>query len=239
MSVFVLSVKEWNLDTFMTNWLWNPLKKAGNLFAFINRNSLLYFFIPLFIAGLYFAYNKSLVSNEILHILPLLFAIIGVIMVLRAFTERRFAKTSWLLIILNQLFTSLSIAFNEQFDYTQVHIYLSGIFVSGILGYACLRFLRKSGESVSLDQFHGHGYEHPRLAFVFLIASLGLAGFPITPTFIGEDFIIGHIRENQFALTALTALSLILDGLVVFRIYSRLFLGPHEKGYHETAYRSS
>lgn len=239
MTVFVLSIKEWNLDRFMTNWLWNPLKKAGNLFAFINRNVLLFFFLPLFAVGLFFAYNKELLPQQLLHTLPVLFASIAVLMVLRAFTERRFAKISWLLIILNQLYISLSIAFNEQFDYNQVYLYLSGIIVSGFLGFTCLRFLRKSGEKVTLDQFHGHAYEHPRLAFVFLIACLGLAGFPITPTFIGEDFIIGHIHENQLSLTLLTALSLILDGLTVFRIYSRLFLGPHEKGYHETAYRSS
>jgi hypothetical protein len=28
-----------------------------------------------------------------------------------------------------------------------------------------------------------------------------------------------------------------MDGLVVFRIYARLFLGPNEKGYHEVAYQ--
>ena len=50
---------------------------------------------------------------------------------------------------------------------------------------------------------------------------------------------LGHIHENQFPLLILIVLNLIMDGLVIFRIYSRLFLGPHEKGYHETAYRSS
>lgn len=239
MSIFVMSIKEWNLDRFMTYWLWSPLKKAGNIFSFINNNVLIFFFVPMFAIGLFFAYNKSIIPIEVLSLFPLLFASVAVIMVLRAFTERMSAKVSWLLIILNQLFTSLSVAFNEQFDYTQVHIYLSGIVVSGVLGFICLRYLGKSGESVSLNQFQGHIYEHPRLAFLFLIACLGLAGFPITPTFIGEDFIIGHIHENQFALTALTAMSIILDGLAVFRIYARLFLGPHEKGYHEIAYRSS
>jgi NADH:ubiquinone oxidoreductase subunit 4 (subunit M) len=72
-----------------------------------------------------------------------------------------------------------------------------------------------------------------------MLASLGMAGFPITPTFIGEDLIMGHVQEHQFGLTLLIALGLILDGLAVFRIYARLFLGPHEKGYHEVAYRSS
>jgi NADH-quinone oxidoreductase subunit L len=40
-------------------------------------------------------------------------------------------------------------------------------------------------------------------------------------------------------LLLLIVLNLILDGLVIFRIYSRIFLGPHDKGYHEVAYRSS
>jgi formate hydrogenlyase subunit 3/multisubunit Na+/H+ antiporter MnhD subunit len=72
-----------------------------------------------------------------------------------------------------------------------------------------------------------------------MLASLGMAGFPITPTFIGEDLILGHVQEHQFGLTLLISLGLILDGLAVFRIYARLFLGPHEKGYHEVAYKSS
>jgi NADH:ubiquinone oxidoreductase subunit 5 (subunit L)/multisubunit Na+/H+ antiporter MnhA subunit len=66
-----------------------------------------------------------------------------------------------------------------------------------------------------------------------------LAGFPIIPTFIGEDLMLGHIHENQLPLRLLIVLNLILDGLVIFRIYSRVFLGPHMKGYHEVAYRSS
>ncbi len=135
--------------------------------------------------------------------------------------------------------TMVYIAFNEQFDFSQVHLYLSGIFVSGLIGYLCFRRLEKRGESAMLDRFHGHCYEYPRLTIVFLVACLGLAGFPITPTFIGEDIIMGHMHQNQFGLTVLIALGLILDGLVVFRIYARLFLGPHEKGYHEVAYRSS
>jgi formate hydrogenlyase subunit 3/multisubunit Na+/H+ antiporter MnhD subunit len=77
------------------------------------------------------------------------------------------------------------------------------------------------------------------LAFIFVIACLGLAGFPITPTFIGEDLMLGHIHENQFPLLILIVLNLILDGLVIFRIYARLFLGQHKKGYHEFSYRSS
>jgi formate hydrogenlyase subunit 3/multisubunit Na+/H+ antiporter MnhD subunit len=92
---------------------------------------------------------------------------------------------------------------------------------------------------VSLDRFYGHVYEHPRIASVFLLACLGISGFPITPTFIGEDLIISHIEENQILLAFLIAMSLIINGLASIRMYARIFLGPHVKTYHETAKRSS
>jgi formate hydrogenlyase subunit 3/multisubunit Na+/H+ antiporter MnhD subunit len=82
-------------------------------------------------------------------------------------------------------------------------------------------------------------YEHPKITAVFLLACLGLAGFPITPTFIGEDLLFSHIEEHQFALAALASLSFIIDGIALIRIYSRVFLGPHYKTYHEVAKRSS
>ena len=74
---------------------------------------------------------------------------------------------------------------------------------------------------------------------MFLLACLGLTGFPISPTFIGEDLIFSHIHENQWLLAACVALSFVLDGLATIRIYARVFLGPHNKTYHEIAYRSS
>jgi hypothetical protein len=50
---------------------------------------------------------------------------------------------------------------------------------------------------------------------------------------------LGHIHENQYGLTALIATSLIIDGLAVFRMYARIFLGPYKYSNHEVAFRSS
>jgi formate hydrogenlyase subunit 3/multisubunit Na+/H+ antiporter MnhD subunit len=93
--------------------------------------------------------------------------------------------------------------------------------------------------NISLNQFHGHSHHHRVLAFTFLMACLGLAGFPITPTFIGEDLIFNHIHKNQFALASFIALCFIISGLALVRIYARIFMGPHVKSIYETAYRSS
>jgi formate hydrogenlyase subunit 3/multisubunit Na+/H+ antiporter MnhD subunit len=68
---------------------------------------------------------------------------------------------------------------------------------------------------------------------------LGLSGFPITPTFIGEDLIFSHIHEDQIVLACFVTLSFIIDGLSIIRMYARLFLGPHIKSPTEMAYRSA
>jgi hypothetical protein len=239
LSIYTLSIKEFNLDSFQYNFLWKPIKKAGNALGFIQSNVLFYVFLPLYLLGLFFIYNENLVPPSLLRFLPEIFSLMAIMMVLKAFTERKSSITAWFLIILNQLFLSLSIGYNEQFDFTQVHLYLSGIIVCGIVGYLCLRRLSNEKEDISLERFHGHSYERPRLTIAFLVAAMGLSGFPITPTFIGEDLLLGHIHEGQLPLTLMTAMSLILDGLAIFRIYSRVFLGQHDKTYHEVAYRSS
>ncbi|MFN3380417.1 MAG: proton-conducting transporter membrane subunit, partial [Runella zeae] len=171
--------------------------------------------------------------------LPIFFSLLGLLMVLKSFTERHNTPMSWLLVIMNHFWIALSISFNEHFKFNQTLLYLSGIVVAGIVGYFGLLRLKSLEGNINLDQFHGHSYKHPKLALIFLLACLGVSGFPITPTFIGEDLIFSHIHENQVTLAFFTSLSFIIDGIAIIRIYARVFLGPHVKSIYETAYRSS
>ncbi|MFY8038013.1 MAG: hypothetical protein ACOVMQ_12635, partial [Cyclobacteriaceae bacterium] len=131
------------------------------------------------------------------------------------------------------------ISFNENFSFTDIHIYLSGITVAGIFGFLTLRRLVLLEGKIDLNQFHGHSYRHPKIATAFLIACLAATGFPISPTFIGEDLIFSHIHEDQLVLALFVSLSFIIDGLAIIRIFARVFLGPHSKSVYEMAYRSS
>ncbi len=237
-SFYILSLKEWNLDHFLHRVLWGPLHKIGHKLDFLSYKQLIKVFVPTFILGLCALYFQDNIAPEIYHVLPTVFAFIGLIMVLKSFSERRNVLMSWTLIIMNHFWITLAISFNEHYEYNENILYLSGVVVSGLVGFLGLRKLRTS-ENIDLDQFHGHSYEHPRLSFVFLLACLGLTGFPLTPTFIGEDLIFSHIHEDQILLAILTSLSFIIDGLALIRIYARVFLGPHSKSYHEVAYKSS
>jgi NADH-quinone oxidoreductase subunit L len=238
-TIYMLSLKEWNLDSFMERILWNPLRSAGKIINFITLKWVLILFVPTYIIGLICLYTKPTMPSELHEYLPTIFSLIGLIMVLKAFAERKNASMSWILIIMNHFWIALAISFNENFTYNQVHLYLSGVVVAGIVGYLSLRRLKSLEKNVDLNQFYGHSYEHPKIAFIFLLSCLGLTGFPITPTFIGEDVIFTHIHEDQAVLAFFTSLSFIIDGIALVRIYARVFLGPHVKTYHETPYRSS
>jgi len=238
-SLYMLCLKEWYLGLFMRYFYWNPFKWAGNKLNFLTINRLLIIFIPMYIIGLVCLYTKASITEPIKEYLPTFISLIGLMMVLKSFTERKSAFMSWLLILMNHFWVALAIAFNEHFEVEQIILYLSGVVVSYIVGYLCLRRLKTLEKSIELNRFLGHSYEHPKIATVFLLACLGIMGFPITPTFIGEDVIFSHIHENQLILAFFTSLGFILNGLSVIRIYARIFLGPHIKTYHDIAYRSS
>jgi NADH:ubiquinone oxidoreductase subunit 5 (subunit L)/multisubunit Na+/H+ antiporter MnhA subunit len=236
---YMLSLKEWRLDSLMYNLLWNPIKFLGQKLIFITVNRVIAFFIPMYLLGLLFTYNPNDIPATLRPYLPVTISLIGLVMVFKAFSERKNVKLSWILVIMNHLWVALAISFNEDLPFGQIHIYLSGIIVAGISGYLCLRKLRKTEKHVGLSQFHGYIQKHPVIAAAFFLSCLGMAGFPITPTFIGEDLIFTHIHENQAILAFFVSTGFVLNGLTVVRIYARVFLGPNVKSQYELTYRSS
>ena len=238
-SMYILSLKEFNLDSMMYRYLWNPIKAIGNRFHFLTVRGVVLF--SLMVAGFtaVVLYNDDIVPEQYQHYLSYLFASIAVIFVLKAFTERKNVLLSWFLIIANHFCIAFAISFNETVDYHQTLMYLSGIIFFGLVGYLCLKLLKALERDIDLDRFHGHAYMYKGLALAFLVACLSVAGFPITPTFIGEDLIFNHIHEKQLILAFLVSIAFVIDGLAIIRIYARVFLGPHVNSVYEMGYRSS
>lgn len=238
-ALYIWSLKEFNLEKFVNLILWKPLKALGKSLDFLNLKRLILIFIPTFILGILLYEFKESVPTRVINVLPEVFAFIGLLFVFKSFSERKSPFIAWMLIVLNHFWISLAIVFNEQVSYSELVVYLSGIIVAGIVGYLALVKLSKMETKVDLNQYLGHVYEHPKFAFFFLLAALGVTGFPITTTFIGEDLIFSHIESHQVLLAFFIASSFIVSGIAGIRIYTRLFLGPHIKTYHELPYRSS
>jgi NADH-quinone oxidoreductase subunit L len=238
-SLYVLSLKEWNLDSFMYRWLWNPMKAIGRGLDRFTIRRMLLLFVPLYVLGGAGLFMEEQLPAVVFRTLPVISAFIAVVMVLRSFTERHHVRRALLMIIMGHFWVALAVSYNEHYNLGHSVLYLSGVVVSGTVAYLAIDRLRRTENQVNLRRFHGHVFEHPRLALVFLLACLGLAGFPITTTFIGEDLIFTHIHAHDLLLAGLVSLCFVIDGIALIRLYARVFLGPHVKTYHEVAYRSS
>lgn len=239
-SAYMLSVKEFNLDSFMYVFFWDPVKWIGRkLNLVLSGNAGFLIVTSTFIVGMACLYFRQSLPAGVQSFLPTLFAFIGLIVVLKSFTERMSPRLSWYFVIMNYLWIGLAMAFYEEVTRLELGIFVSGVLLSGLVGYACLGQLKTLESGVDLKEHQGHIYEHPGQAFVFLLACLGLMGFPITPSFLGIDLIFTHIHTDQIVLAFILAVSFIIVGLSLVRIYSRVYLGPHVKTYHETPLNNS
>lgn len=235
-AMYILCLKEWNLDTLMYFYTWFPVKWIGKKMSFLKWKRSKYL-IPLFLLISLLTYWVNLQFH--FDFLPELYGGVALLLALKSFSEKRSVHQAFFLIVFNHLFIALAVFFNEHLSWEEVAIYISGVLTAGVLGFFVLNYLTKRNENLRLNRFHGHSYEYPITSILFLLACLGLTGFPISPTFLGEDLIFSHIHEEQITLAFLVACSFVIDGLSLIRQYSMLFLGPHSKTYHEIAYRNS
>ena len=235
-TLFLWALKEFYLDSFLFTIFFNPLKKLGRVLRFLTLKNLMYFFTPLYVFGFYLAYGEHGLSHDLKYYLSISFAFLAFIMVAKAYNERNSARLAWVLIIMGHFFVDLAITFNDHFNGKEVMVYISGVVISGIIGFVCLQKIKNIHQkSVGLNQFHGFVHQNRTTAFVFLFSCLGLAGFPITTTFFGEDLILTHIHENQFLLAFLVALIFVVNGIAVVRIYARVFLGNQTRTIYKTS----
>ena len=238
-AIYILSIKEWNLDTFMYRLLWSPFKWIGRRMSFLVKTVPLFLLAIVFIAGLISSVGQENRSLQFDYAVSHLFSIIGLVLILTSFTKRDDARKAWWFTIAGQCFVTLSIVFDDNVELKESLIYLSGIAIGALVGFTCLYKIKQIDNDISLNQFHGYAYEKPTTAFIFLLSCLALIGFPFTPTFLGIDILFTHIHKDQPILITLTSLSFIFIEIAVLRIYARVFLGQHKKNYHPIAYRSS
>jgi NADH-quinone oxidoreductase subunit L len=236
---YILSIKEWNTDFILNKYLWQPFKWLGRMLRIFDSVKILPISIIACLGGI-----ATLVFRENIHeglkiTLSHLFLFSSLFLVLRSFSERKDARNAWLLVFTSQVFTALAIFINKHFEFHQILLYLSGSIIAGVIGIICLNKLREKEGDLHLHAHRGHSHEHRSIAFVFLLACLGMSGFPITPSFLGTDILFTHVHLDQVLLISLMALNFVFVELSLIRLYIRLFTGPHRKQYHPIAFKSS
>jgi NADH-quinone oxidoreductase subunit L len=239
-SIYLLSIKEWNMDAFQFNFLWFPFKWIGRKLNFLSSRSVLVSLVIIYLSGLFAFLNEEMIPKQLDEILHLVFAFIGMLLILKSFAKRTDAITVWFMIIASQFYILLSIAFlNDEYEYLEILLYVSGLIGASVLGFYCLYKVKSIEKNITLNDFYGYNHNHSRLGFLFLLCCLAFVGLPFSPTFIGVDLMFNHIDKDEYALIGITTISFLFIEIAVLRMYARLFLGPSKKQNHPIAYRSS
>lgn len=232
-TLYLLSLQEWRLESLVFRVFYGPIKKFKKPLQFLQLKITLLFVIPIYLMGWTLAYSFPIKGELWQYVFANTAAIVGVLLSFKAYNERKSSRNAWLLLILAHFFIDLAVTFNDQINLKEAGIYLSGIVISGALGWWILIQLRKK-EAVGLNQFHGFIVKYEGYGILFLIACLGLAGFPITTTFFGEDIILTHISSEQWLLAALVSFNFIVIGIAAIRLYARVFLGKIHNDFQKT-----
>jgi NADH-quinone oxidoreductase subunit L len=239
-SFYMLSIKEWNLDTIMFTYVWSPFKWLGKQFLFLQSNLISAILFVTALILLIVGYTNQHILPSLNGALPIILMSVALAVILFAFTCRQSALKAWVYLLTAHFFIIAAVLVNAtHISLVEIIFYVSGILLAFVLGYYCLQKIKKIDNDISLNQYHGYVYEENTTGFLFLVAAMGMLGFPLTAAFIGIDVLFTYVHSNQMALIILMALCFVFIELSAFRILLRIFLGPHKKLYHPVAFRSS
>ena len=239
-ALYMLGIKEWNLDTIMHKYLWSPFKWLGNQFRFVRTQIIAILLVLAGIAGLVISISKpSFISIDNTILSPLLMGI-ALVVVLFSFSYRGSALRAWFYILLAHLFVMASIGINTpHINSIEIAFYTSGIAAAFALGSYCLTRVKGIDNDISLNHYHGYVYEEKITALLFLLSTIGILGFPLTGAFVAIDVYFTYVGSGQVLTITLMALCFIFIELAAIRIFLRIFLGQHKKLNHQVAFRSS
>jgi NADH-quinone oxidoreductase subunit L len=223
--LYAMALAEFRMDQRLNRWVFKPIKAAGRKLPVSSVSQWLTFTLPLWLLVVLILALKVPLNSTQHHVVATVLAAIGMLGVFRAFSERQSPFLAWILVASGHVTMSLAVSFNESFSYQETLWYLSGVGLMGWLGWLLLHRMKAQLPSLTMHEYYGYGSAHKRFSSVFLLASLGLMGFPISPTFIGEDLLFSHIHEQQILFALFFSLSYIVSGISLIRVYARLFLG--------------
>lgn len=236
-ALYMLGIKEWNLDGIMYKYLWSPFKWIGAQLQFLRSQGALILFAVVGVAAVVIAIAKPAFVPASISIVLMA---ISLAIILFTFSYRGSALKAWSYLLLSHVFIIAAIGINTSHINTmEIIFYASGIAVAFAAGIYCLSRVQSIDNDVVLNNYHGYVYEQKGAGLLFLLAAIGMLGFPVTAAFIGIDVLFTYVADDQGVLITLLALCMIFIELAAIRIFLRVFLGPHKKLDHPVAFRSS
>lgn len=234
-TLHVLSLQEFNLELTVRKWLWDSFRTLGLKIARISRRLGWITLTATLSAGLAFYLETGQVTIFLAITLILgMFAC-----ALLGFSAKRYPGTTWNYIGASNTLAGMAAGLVGNGSWGYVLLFLSGIIPFWLLGRVVIRWMDRSNSfSENPFMFRAMDERFPVAALLFFMCFLGMVGFPLWPSFIGQDLILYHVSSEHAWMAPLVTLSLVLNGISASGTYMRLCAGrpveirsPRESGH--------
>lgn len=221
-TLYVFALQEGNLEIFVRGLLWAPLKRIGTGFnglGWLGKLGLIFLLLsPV----------PTLVAAGILE--PIYLAIpaaLGMVASsLSAFSQKHGFVWAWNSVALSCLLAATAVTWLNPDVWPDIILFAAGIAPSWLLGLVILLCLPNAALYKNNPfVYRALAETHPGLALLLLLSFLGMAGFPITPAFIGEDLLLYHASSQYAWIAGLIAVSFVINGIAIARVFLRICMG--------------
>jgi len=221
-TLHVLSLQEFNLELAVRKWLWDSFRTMGSKVARMSHLLIWIAFGLTLTIGLFFYFRTS----HFLIFLAITLLLAMFICSLLGFTLKRYPGTTWNCIGASNTLAGIAAGLVGDGSWGYVLLFLSGIIPFWALGRMVIRWMdRTHSFSEKPFMYRAMDERHPLAALLFFLCFLGMVGFPLWPSFIGQDLILYHVSSEHAWMAPLVTLSLVLNGISASGTYMRLCAG--------------
>jgi NADH-quinone oxidoreductase subunit L len=222
-TLYVFALQEGQLELLVRKILWEPLKSLGQRLNALNIRIKLGAMLSLLAIILIAASGVGSVVRTNLS-MPVSLAMVMVS--LSAFSNTRSPYQVWHAVAFSSWLAGMAVWLMAPAARSDVMLFLGGIIPSWALGVAALRALLKNDDfAANPFVFRAFAETNPAWSLALFLSFLGLAGFPITPAFLGEDLLLSHASSRHPWFAAPIIVSFVINGIAAARMYLRLCMG--------------
>lgn len=221
-TLHVLSLQEFNLEFAVRKWLWDSFRMLGSRLARTSRRLAWTLVGATLLGGVLFYLETGHVT--IFIAITLILGMFGC--ALLGFAAKRHPATTWNYIGASNTLAGIAAGLVGDGSWGYVLLFLSGIIPFWLLGRVVIGWMERFNVfSENPFMFRAMDERSPVAALLFFLCFLGMVGFPLWPSFIGQDLILYHVSSEHAWMAPLVTLSLVLNGISASGAYMRLCAG--------------
>lgn len=224
-ALYVFAFNEGYLETLVRALLWTPLQRIGRLVHRIDRPAVRAVSV-LASMGLFAVLARHPFERR--EAVEIAFALGMLGASLSALAERDSARRMWNAVAFGQWLAVGAVIATGTGGIVDGAMYLAGLVPAWLVGIVALRRLVPAPVPKMLTYYAGLAEQKTFASGLFFFAVLAMAGFPVSPAFVGQDLLLHHAAGKDLWLAAVLTITFVVNGLAMMRTYTRLCLGPRE-----------